>query len=122
MVQQVSGICANRELLLAHYRRRIAWIESNNGVFDVKRMAYEPGTRGKFGDEKIATWESQFPNVDVTDHGKTLTKPHFSIDSFRNKKYAEGWQETDDALPGWPKLAGRVQEWLQELANGAGAC
>lgn len=116
-LQQVSGICANRELLLAHYRRRIEWIESNGGVFDVKRMAYEPGTRGKFGDEKIATWESEFPNVDVTDHGKTLTKPHFTVESFRNKRHAIGWEENDGQLPGWPVIYGRVQEWLNELAN-----
>jgi hypothetical protein len=116
-LQQVSGICANRELLLAHYRKRIEWIEANGGVFDVKRMAYEPGTRGKFGDERIANWMSEYPNLDITGHGNTLTVPHFSVDSFRNKKYAEGWQETDDPLPGWPKIAGRLQEWLKELAS-----
>jgi len=117
-LQQVSGICVNRKLLLDHYRRRVDLIAANGGVFDVKRMAYEPGTRGKFGDERIANWESEFPNLDITGHGQTLTTPHFSIDSFRNKKYAEGWMETDDALPGWPKIAGRVREWLEELANG----
>ena len=37
--------------------------------------------------------------------------------SVRNKKYSRGWQETDQPLPGWPKLAGRMQEWLAELAN-----
>jgi hypothetical protein len=117
-LQQVSGICANRELLLDHYRRRIEMIQANGDVFDIKRMAYEPGTRGKFGDEKIANWQSEFPNVDVTGHGQTLTKPKFSVDEFRNKRYAAGWEETDEPLPGWPKLAGRMQEWLQGLANG----
>jgi hypothetical protein len=117
-LQQVSGICANRELLLAHYKRRVAFIEANGGVFDTKRMAYEPGTRGRFGDERIANWESEYPNLDITGHGQTLTVPHFSVDSFRNKKYAEGWQETDEPLPGWPKIAGRLQEWLKEIADG----
>lgn len=117
--KQVSGICAARKLLLAHYRKRIAVIEANGGKFDVKKMAYEPGTRGKFGDEKIATWESPFPNLDITGHGNTLTTPHFSVDSFRNKKYAVGWKETDDALPGWPKLSdGGLQRLLEKLANG----
>lgn len=117
-LQQVSGICASRKLLLQHYRRRVNLIEQNGGRFDTKRMAYEPGTRGKFGDEKIANWESPFPNLDITGHGNTLTVPHFSRDSFRNKKYAEGWMETDEPLPGWPKIAGRVQEWLREVADG----
>jgi glycosyltransferase involved in cell wall biosynthesis len=117
-LQQVSGICANRKLLLDHYRRRVDLIAANNGVFDVKRMAYEPGTRGKFGHEKIANWESEFPNLDITGHGQTLTTPHFSIDSFRNKKYAEGWMETDQQIEGWPVIYGHVREWLEELANG----
>lgn len=120
-LQQVSGICASRRLLLDHYRKRVALIEANGGVFDTKRMAYEPGTRGKFGDEKIANWESSFPNLDITGHGNTLTVPHFSRDSFRNKKYAGGWQETDEQLPGWPKIAGRVQEWLKEMVDGDGS-
>jgi hypothetical protein len=118
-LQQVSGICASRKLLLEHYRKRIEMIEANGGKFDIKRMAYEPGTRGKFGDEKVANWQSEFPNVDVTGHGQTLTKPKFSVDEFRNARYAAGWQETDEPLPGWPKLAGRMQQWLEELAHGA---
>lgn len=117
-LQQVSGICANRELLLDHYRKRIAWIEANGGIFDVKRMAYEPGTRGDLWNTKIANWESEYPNVDVTGHGNTLTTPHFSVDSFRNKRYAQGWEECDTALPGWPLIYGRVQEWLQATIDG----
>lgn len=117
-LQQVSGICASRKLLLEHYRRRVEIIERSGGQFEVKRMAYEPGTRGKFGDEKIANRQSPFPNLDITGHGNTLTTPHFSVESFRNKKYSEGWQETDEPLPGWPKIAGRVQEWLREMVDG----
>lgn len=118
-LQQVSGICANRELLLAHYRKRITFIEASGGTFDTKRMAYEPGTRGKFGDERIANWESEYPNLDITGHGNTLTTPHFSVESFRNKKFAEGWQETDGQIDGWPLIYGRVQEWLREMADGS---
>lgn len=117
-LQQVSGICANRELLLDHYRKRIEWIEANGGIFDVKRMAYEPGTRSDLWNTKIANWESPYPNLDITGHGNTLTTPHFSVDSFRNKKYAIGWEETDEPLPGWPRVAGRVQEWLREIMDG----
>lgn len=118
-LQQVSGICASRQLLLDHYRRRIQLIETNGGKFDVKKFAYEPGTRGNFDNSKVANWESPFPNIDITGHGQTLTTPHFSVDSFRNKKYAAGWTETDDQLPGWPKLSnGGLQQLLEQLANG----
>jgi DNA-directed RNA polymerase subunit RPC12/RpoP len=116
-LQQVSGICANRELLLAHYRKRVALIEANGGTFDTRRMAYEPGTRGKFGDEQITNWQSPYPNLDITGHGQTLTTPHFSVESFRNKKHAEGWEETDGQIDGWPLIYGRVREWLKELAD-----
>jgi rubrerythrin len=116
-LQQVSGICANRKLLLEHYRRRVEIIARNNDQFDVKRMAYEPGTRGKFGDERIANWESEFPNLDITGHGQTLTTPHFSVESFRNKKFAAGWEETDGQITGWSLIYGRVREWLEELAE-----
>lgn len=116
-LQQVSGICASRELLLEHYRKRIEMIQRNGGVFNTKLMAYEPGTRGKFGDEKVANWESPFPNIDITGHGATLTTPHFSVDSFRNKRYAQGWQETDEAIEGWPQLSnGGLQRLLKQLA------
>jgi len=117
-LQQVSGICANRILLLAHYKRRVELIEANGGVFDVKRMAYEPGTRGKFGDERIANWQSEFPNLDIAGHGQTLTVPHFSVESFRNKRHAAGWEEFDGQIAGWPLIYGRVREWLEELAHG----
>lgn len=117
-LQQVSGICANRLLLLEHYRKRIEWIESQHDkLFNVKLMAYEPGTRGDLWATRIANWESPYPNIDVTGHGKTLTKPKFSVDEFRNPKYAKGWRETDEQLEGWPLLAGRMQEWLTQLAN-----
>lgn len=118
-LQQVSGICASRKLLLDHYRKRVEYIEANGGAFEVKRMAYEPGTRGDLWDCKIANWESQYPNIDITGHGQTLTKPKFSVDEFRNKRYSIGWTETDDPLLGWPQLSGGgLQRLLKELANG----
>lgn len=116
-LQQVSGICASRKLLLEHYRKRIEMIERSGGKFDVKHMAYEPGTRGDLWNTKIANWESEYPNIDVTGHGATLTTPHFSIDSFRNKRYSQGWQETDDVIDGWPQLSGGgLQQLLKQLA------
>lgn len=118
-LQQVSGICANRQLLLEHYRKRVELIERNNGVFDVKRLAYEPGTRGDLWGVKIANWSSAYPNLDITGHGQTLTQPHFSVESFRNKKFAEGWEETDGQISGWPIIYGRVQEWLKEMVDGS---
>lgn len=117
-LQQVSGICASRQLLVDHYRKRVSLIDANGGIFDTKRMAYEPGTRGDLWGVKVANWESPYPNLDITGHGNTLTTPHFSVESFRNKKFAQGWRETDGQIDGWPLIYGRVQEWLKEMADG----
>lgn len=116
--KQVSGICCNREFLLAHYCKRVTRIRKEGFS---RKNGFEPGTRPLpwgYDNHNAATWESPYPNIDVTNHGRTLTKPKFSIDEFRNPKYADGWQETDDEIPGWGKLSGQLLEWLQKLANG----
>lgn len=114
--KQTSGLCANRLLLLEHYRKRIELI-GREGEFPYKKMAYEPGTRGKFEGDRTESWQSPFPNIDIR-HGKTLTGDHWTIDSFRNPKYAAGWQETDEQIEGWPKLSdGGLQQLLMQLSN-----
>jgi len=85
-LQQVSGICAYRELLLDWYSRRIQQIERDG--FDGH---YEPSPR--------ENWQSEYPNLDIR-HPNTLTKSRWSPDEFRNPKYAAGWREADE-VPGW---------------------
>lgn len=98
-VKQVSGICANRELLIKHYEKRIEMVE-NNG-FSMK-MGYEPGTHNRkerVDDLTSQGWMSRRPNIDIR-HGSNLSKSKWSVDDFRNKKDAEGWIEGDE-IPGW---------------------
>jgi hypothetical protein len=94
-LQQVSGICADRLLLLDFFRRRVKRIERDgfNGH-------YEPNDR--YGC-KTANWQSEYPNLDIR-HPKTLTKSKWSPDEFKNQQYAAGWKETDE-VPGWGRVS-----------------
>lgn len=116
--KQVSGLCADRRFLVEHYRKRVERIRKEGFS---RKNGYEPGTRGLpwgYDDHKAESWASPFPNLDIR-HGKTLTGDHWTIDSFRNPKYAAGWQETDDAIEGWPQLSdGGLQQLLKELVSG----
>lgn len=96
--QQVSGLCASRALLLDYYRARLEQLERSgfNGH-------YEPGLHQSVGSKRVENRWSLYPNLDIR-HGANLTASKWSPDDFRNKKYAESWQEADD-LPGWGPLA-----------------
>lgn len=98
-LQQISGICAYRDLLLEFFENRIVQIEQEgfNGH-------YEPNERYGI---KTENWQSEFPNLDIR-HNRTITKSKWSPDEFRNQKYAKGWKETD-IVDGW----GRVSEILK---------
>lgn len=91
-LQQLSGLCAYRELLLDFYRQRIAEIERNG--FD---RHYEPGP--KLGDWKTENYQSQRPNLDIR-HNQTLTRSKWRVEDFRNPRYARGWTEAD-SVAGW---------------------
>jgi len=116
--KQVSGLCAYRQLLIGHYRKRIAKILQNqkdllargerlkNEGFS-KNMGYEPGlhSAGKGVDDyKTEAWLSRFPNVDIR-HDANLTKSRWSPTEFHNKSNASGWREADvDHIPGWENI------------------
>ena len=111
-----SGLCAYRELLLQHYRKRVELVEA--GGF-TRRMGFEPGTHGRaerVDDFKSTSWMSAQPNIDIR-HGQNLTKSRWSRDQFRNQKYTRGWTEAGE-VPGWGQTQGRFSELLEEIANG----
>lgn len=85
-LQQVSGICADRKLLLDFYISRIMDIERNGF-----NRHYEPNRRYGI---RTGNWQSAEPNLDIR-HDQTLTRSKWSPDEFRNKRYANGWKETD---------------------------
>ncbi len=80
-VQQTSGLCAYRDLLIAHYKERIRRIEADWDNLSHHKMGryrflmgFEPGTHNKperIDDFKAENWQSKIPNIDIR-HGNNL--------------------------------------------------
>ena len=109
---QTSGLCAYRELLLDHYRKRVAYVEEHGFS---RRIGFEPGTHGRIPElkGKHETWMSEYPNIDIR-HDKNLTPSRWKRSEFRNKKFCDGWL-MKDTIPGWGKTLGRFDEILESV-------
>lgn len=112
-VKQTSGLCAYRELLIEHYRKRVALVEQHGFS---RKMGFEPGTHHRaerVDDFKAEAWMSPFPNIDIR-HSKNLTSTRWSKDQFRDQRYTRGWQEVEE-IPGWGVVKDRFSEILEKL-------
>lgn len=90
---QVSGLCAYRTTLLEWYRARLEDIKSGK-----KEWSFEPGKSGN----QTEVWKSLYPNVDIR-HESNLTKSKRSLNDFRDKSSAKGFQIADE-IPYWGKI------------------
>lgn len=115
--RSVSGLCADRRLLIDHYRERIARIEKEGFSY---RNGFEPGTRSTrhngYDDFKALSWFSKVPYIDLR-HDKNLTKTLRKPEDYRNAKYAAGWTESD-RVPGWGVTEGRMEQFLAGIVEG----
>jgi hypothetical protein len=113
---QTSMLVADRALLLAHYRARVARVEREGFT---RRMGFEPGTRkvrhGGIDDRGHGTYMAALPSVDIR-HGRNLTASRWSQDQFRDKRFCAGWTEMD-AIQGYGRTLGRFPEFLQEMGR-----
>lgn len=110
--KRVSQVCAYREVLIEHYRRRVELVEKNG--FSMK-MGFEPASHNRkerVDDLKSEIWVSKIPNIDLK-HGLNVTKAKWSPADFRNKNTCQNWQE-GDSVPGWGKIEGRFDEFLRD--------
>jgi len=96
-LQQVSGCCAYRQLLIDFYSKKVSQCEEEG-----LDRHFEPGLKQRVGSNKVENWKSEFPNIDIR-HDKNLTKSKWSPEDFRNKKYAKGWTEST-IVPGWKSI------------------
>lgn len=111
--KQTSGLCADRELLVQHYRERVRRVEAEGYN---RRMGFEPGTHSRaerIDDHKSETWRSEYPNIDIR-HGLNLTPSRWKPEQFRDQRNCRGWIEADE-VPGWGMTSGRFAELLREL-------
>lgn len=111
-LKQLSQLCASREFLIKHYEKRVKLLEE--AAIDkcvkefnkyVRAMGFEPGTHGRaerVDDYTSESWKSEVPLIDIR-HSSNLTPNRWSKDQFINKRYTEGWLESDN-IPGWGKF------------------
>lgn len=99
--KKLSQLCADRNFLLEHYKKRVALVEKNGFS---RRMGYEPGSHSRperVDDFKAEMWFSEIPNVDIK-HDKNLTETRWHQSQFSNQKNCQNWKEGDE-IPGWGK-------------------
>lgn len=124
---QTSGLCANIDLLIDHYQRRIAYLNDNKPESETEfrklilRVGFEPGTHGRIPElsARSESWKSPHPNIDIR-HKENLTPSRWWKHQFRNQKYTEGWTTTEreSGINGWGKMMLRFDDFLEEVANG----
>lgn len=91
---QVSGMCAYRELLLDWYRQKVASFDE--ATFDRK---FEP-----MSGQQSEQWKAPVPHIDIR-HDRNLTFNKRSIKDFRKKEDAVNLRTAAaDDIPGWGKV------------------
>ena len=113
--KQTSGLCAYRELLLEHYKKRVDRVEKEGFS---RKMGFEPGChfspRG-VDNHKAEKYWANHPNLDIR-HKNNLTSNRFRKDQFRSEKSIIGWRLLDE-VPFWVVIKGRFDEFLCEVNN-----
>ena len=125
--KQTSGLCAHRDLLVEHYRRRLAKMAEQAAEFAARgeavkhegftrRMGFEPGCHPEprgVDNYAAARWMSPVPNIDLR-HADNLTASRWSQSDFRDPQACLGWRLADE-VPGWGRTKGRMAEFLEGL-------
>jgi hypothetical protein len=112
--KRTSQLCAYRELLIEHYRKRVAIVEQSGYNHN---MGYEPGSHHRaervddFGSD---VWMSKVPSIDIK-HGKNLTQARWDTSQFRDKKSCQGWEMVSE-IPMWGKAIDITSEFLRQVS------
>jgi hypothetical protein len=111
-IRSQSGLCADRQLLIQQYKKRLDKIfhygweqDRDRSPHWARRMGFEPGTKtrrqGGISDESAETWRSIYPNLDIR-HNRTATPRRVSLVHFKHPPDPKTWQEiTINKIPGW---------------------
>jgi len=97
--KRVSQICAYRDILIEHYRKRIKIVEEigfSNG------MGYEPGSHNRpqrVDNLKSDIFISEVPNIDLA-HGTNVTRRKWRPEDFRSQRNCQNWKEGFE-IPGY---------------------
>jgi len=97
--KRLSQLCADRQLLIKHYKERIRRCELEGFT---RRMGFEPGSHGRperVDDIGSDIWRSEFPNIDIK-HDRNFTEARWKPEQFRSQRSCKNWAETLN-LSGW---------------------
>lgn len=125
--KRLSQLVAYREVLLAHYQKRVANTRAKLEEYGdtaeyrrfIRQQGFEPGSHGRAArvdDLESESFVTPIPNLDLK-HGQNLTAARWSPDQFRDQRNCQNWQ-VRDVVPGWGSLADLVhklkagQTWL----------
>lgn len=114
--KRTSQLCAYRDVLLEHYRRRVERVEVDGFT---RKIGFEPASHGRserIDDLRSDAWMAKHPNLDLK-HGKNLTPARWETAAFRDQRNCRDWTETDGAIPYWGQVAGRFDEFINEVLN-----
>ncbi len=108
-----SQLCANRDLLVEHYKKKIEMVEKDGWT---TKIGYEPGNRstkrGGVDNFKRDYFQSEHPNIDIR-HLHNLSPSRFKKSQFRNKP--KEWKESD-SVPFWGKMTdGGFDKLLEKI-------
>jgi len=110
--KRTSQLCAYRDVLLDHYRKRVERVEREGFS---RRIGFEPGSHNRkerIDDLKSDVWVSENPNIDIK-HGHNLTPARWNPAKFRDQRNCQNWKEADE-IPAW----GKLDQILSEVKNG----
>lgn len=103
--KKTSQLCAYRDLLIEHYRKRIARVEKEGFS---RRMGFEPGSHNRperIDDYKAEGWMSEIPNLDIR-HENNLTSSRWNPSEFRSQRSCRNWKESNiSSIVGWEGYA-----------------
>jgi hypothetical protein len=113
---KTSQLCANRDFLIEHYKKKIAVVEEKGWN---AKIGYEPGNRsirrGGIDDFGRDFFCSKYPNIDIR-HPNNLSPSRFKKSQFKNKP--KEWQESD-SVPFWGKMTdGGFDEMMTKVMTG----
>jgi len=109
---QVSHLCAYKEVMLKHYRRVVELVEKNGFKHE---WGFSP-PRGLPKGERIGKYDcymAKSPSVDVR-HSGALTRRRMDKSEFRSERSCRDWTESD-SIPSWGVTKGRFKEFLKEM-------
>jgi hypothetical protein len=105
----VSQLCARRNLLLDHYTRVVDLTEKGGFRFS---YGFSPpkGLPREKQNKHYGTYMSRVPNLDIR-HPNAFTRQRMNKSEFRSERSCRGWTESD-SVPGWGKTLGRFDKFL----------